>query len=121
LIVFCAFAVVFGTLVLQGLTLKPLVLALPLRDDDPVERETQFGRAHLAQVRLHGSDRSADKGPAEESQDASNRRVLRLEVLRLQREALQELREREEIGDDAFHRLEWELDIAELEVNSWSD
>ena len=31
------------------------------------------------------------------------------------------LREREEIGDDAFHRLEWELDIAELEVTSRSD
>jgi Na+/H+ antiporter len=121
LIVFCAFAVVFGTLVVQGLTLKPLVLALPFRDDDPVERETQFARAHLARVRLHNSDRSADKGPAEESQDASNRRVLRLEVLRLQRDALQDLREREEIGDDAFHRLEWELDIAELEINSRGD
>jgi monovalent cation/hydrogen antiporter len=112
--------VVFGTLVLQGLTLKPLVLALPLRDDDPVERETQFARAHLERVRLHGGDPAVDKGPAEESQDASNQRVLRLEVLRLQRDALQDLREREEIGDDAFHRLEWELDIAELEISSRS-
>jgi len=121
LIVLCAFAVVFGTLVLQGLTLKPLVLALPLRDDDPVERETQYARAHLAQVRLHGGVLPADKGLAQEPQDASNQRLLRLEVLRRQREALQVLREREEIGDDAFHRLEWELDIAELDIDSRSD
>ena len=121
LIVFCAFAVVFGTLVLQGLTLKPLVLALPLRDDDPVERETQYARAHLARLRLHGSVLQAGEGLAQESQDASNQRLLRLEVHRRQREALQLLREREEIGDDAFHRLEWELDIEELDIDSRSD
>jgi hypothetical protein len=63
----------------------------------------------------------ADQGLAQESQDASNQRLLRLEVLRSQREALQVLREREEIGDDAFHRLEWELDIAELDIDSRSD
>ena len=40
LIVVTAFAVVVGTLVLQGLTLKPLIRSLDLRDDDPVGRET---------------------------------------------------------------------------------
>jgi hypothetical protein len=42
-------------------------------------------------------------------------------VIRRQREALQGLRDREEIGDDAFHRLEWELDIAEPDASSRSD
>jgi NhaP-type Na+/H+ or K+/H+ antiporter len=39
LIVLTAFAVVLGTLVIQGLTLKPLLRALDLHDDDPVGRE----------------------------------------------------------------------------------
>ena len=38
LIVLTAFSVVLGTLVLQGLTLKPLLRALDLQDDDPVGR-----------------------------------------------------------------------------------
>ena len=36
---FVAFAVVLGTLLLQGLTLKPLLAALALRDIDPVAHE----------------------------------------------------------------------------------
>ena len=49
LIVLTAFAVVLGTLVIQGLTLKPLLRALDLHDDDPVGREAGGGaRARAA-------------------------------------------------------------------------
>ncbi|HSJ04607.1 MAG TPA: sodium:proton antiporter, partial [Verrucomicrobium sp.] len=44
LIVLTAFCVVLGTLVLQGLTLKALLRALDLRDDDPVGRELKSAR-----------------------------------------------------------------------------
>lgn len=44
LILLNAFAVVFGTLVIQGLTLKPLMRALDLHDDDPVGREVRAAR-----------------------------------------------------------------------------
>ena len=44
LIVLTAFAVVLGTLSLQGLTLKPLLRALDLQDDDPVGRELSAAR-----------------------------------------------------------------------------
>src|SRR6185295_14368905 len=44
LIVFTAFSVVLGTLVLQGLTLGPLLRALDLRDDDPVGHEVVAAR-----------------------------------------------------------------------------
>src|SRR6187399_2850088 len=44
LIVLTAFAVVLGTLVLQGLTLKFLLVALDLHDDDPVGREVRAAR-----------------------------------------------------------------------------
>ena len=45
LIVFIAFSVVLGTLLLQGLTLRALLLKLDLRDDDPVEREVALASA----------------------------------------------------------------------------
>jgi len=44
LILLTAFAVVFGTLVIQGLTLKPLMRALDLHDDVPVGREVHAAR-----------------------------------------------------------------------------
>ncbi len=52
LILLCAFAVVLGTLVLQGLTLKPLIRRLGLKDDDPVGREVRLGRTHAYQALL---------------------------------------------------------------------
>src|SRR3954471_5007604 len=44
LIVLTAFAVVLGTLVIHGLTLKPLLRKLNLRDNDPVSREVSIAR-----------------------------------------------------------------------------
>lgn len=44
LILVAAFGVVLGTLVLQGLTLRPLLLWLRLEDDGSVDREVQFAR-----------------------------------------------------------------------------
>ncbi len=61
LIVLTAFSVVLGTLVIQGLTLKPLLRALDLQDDDPVGRELAAARERA----LHaGLDRfSRDQSP----------------------------------------------------------
>ncbi len=44
LILVTAFGVVLGTLVLQGLTLRPLLLRLRLEDDGTVEREVRLAR-----------------------------------------------------------------------------
>ena len=44
LIVLTAFSVVLGTLVIQGLTLAPLLRVLNLHDDDPVGRELRTAR-----------------------------------------------------------------------------
>ena len=44
LILVTAFGVVLGTLVLQGLTLRPLLLRLKLEDDHTVEREVRLAR-----------------------------------------------------------------------------
>lgn len=52
LIVLTAFAVVLGTLVIQGLTLKPLLRALELHDDDPVGRELTAARERALHAAL---------------------------------------------------------------------
>ena len=52
LIVLTAFIVVLGTLVIQGMTLKPLLHWLHLRDDDPVGRELRAARDRALQAGL---------------------------------------------------------------------
>ena len=52
LIVLTAFSVVLGTLVIQGLTLKPLLRALDLHDDDPVGRELRAARERALRAGL---------------------------------------------------------------------
>jgi CPA1 family monovalent cation:H+ antiporter len=132
LIVLTAFAVVFGTLVVQGLTLKPLLRLLRLEDDDPVGREVDVarGRALEAALSAVGKDGSpaaeavrlelsahlgghgaSDEEPGEA--DASHGDVHR-RALEAARRAVFEMRDRDEIGDDAFHRLEAELDRVEV-------
>ena len=52
LIVLTAFAVVLGTLTIQGMTLKPLLRALDLQDNDPVGRELGAARERALQAAL---------------------------------------------------------------------
>jgi NhaP-type Na+/H+ or K+/H+ antiporter len=52
LIVLCAFSVVLFTLLVQGITLRPLVLRLGLRDDGLVAREIALARAETAREAL---------------------------------------------------------------------
>ncbi len=52
LILTTAFGVVLGTLVLQGLTLRPLMLRLRLEDDGTVDRETRLARVESLRAGL---------------------------------------------------------------------
>ena len=132
LIVLTAFAVVLGTLVIQGLTLKPLLRALDLRDDDPVGRELAVARERALRAGLEtfGSDQSltakalrheftAHLTPPQP--DADGRQVERSEhgelhqaALNAARQAVITMRANDEIGDDAFHQIEEELDWLEM-------
>ena len=131
LIVLTAFAVVFGTLVLQGLTLKPLLQALDLRDDDPVGREVEAARQRALGAALATLD--GDDCPAAESvrQELTNHLVesagssaaaegggsheaIHRRAIAAARGVAIDMRARDEIGDDAFHRLEEELDWLEM-------
>ena len=136
LILLTAFSVVLGSLVIQGLTLRPLISALGLKDEDPVAAEVGRARAIAYRAALD----EIDGDPSEEAE------ILRLEyralLLRAKghpdgvvsgelpadplrrraiaaaRRSILAQRQSEEIGDDAFHRLEEELDWAELSAQA---
>ena len=128
----CAFTVVVGTLVVQGLTLRPLILALGLRDDGTVEREVRRAQDILSLVALEllegdnsetaravrdefmTTEVSEADAPHATAREARNQ--MRGRIVDAQREALVKLRATAEIGDDAFHRIEEYLDRLELNV-----
>jgi monovalent cation/hydrogen antiporter len=56
LILFTAFAVVLGTLVLQGATLRPLLTRLRLRDEGTVDREVRLARVETLRAALSATD-----------------------------------------------------------------
>jgi monovalent cation/hydrogen antiporter len=132
LIVFSAFVVVLGTLLIQGLTLKPLIALMDLDDGDPVTLEVGRARAvayRAALSALDGEDSTAAKALRREYQalleeaehDPKGRVMgelpgdpLRRRAIDAARGAIFGLRRDGTIGDDAFHRVEEELDFAEL-------
>ena len=131
LIVLTAFSVVLGTLVIQGLTLKPLLRALDLHDDDPVGRELIAARDRALRAGLESFER--DRSPvadavrheftahltsAETNPEAGNVRTAHSAIhrgaLQAARQAVLAMRTNDEIGDDAFHQIEEELDWLEM-------
>ena len=129
---------VLGTLVIQGLTLKPLMARLDLEHDDSVEREVQLawvetlrpgrgaGRRRTAATRRRSCGSSTSPTHAGRERDTPGREpedtgrppvelaAAALNATRAERRRLLELRDRGTIGDDAFHQVEEELDRAEL-------
>ena len=76
LIVLTAFAVVLGTLVIQGLTLKALLRALDLHDDDPVGREARAARERALSAGL--ASLANDESPSPPRSVRSSRRISRI-------------------------------------------
>jgi Na+/H+ antiporter len=128
LIIFASFSVVLATLVLQGLTLKPLLRVLGVHDDDPVGRETETARAQALQAGLAslGDEQSPAAATVREelsahlSRDDARRGgdsphgELHRRALHAAREKLLGMRASDEIGDDAFHQVEEDLDWLEM-------
>jgi len=131
LIVLTAFSIVLGTLVVQGLTLRPLLQWLDLRDDDPVGREVDLARERAAEAAVRALDgepsqtaellrrkyaalRRRSGHQAHTRTRTAEDEALHQRALAAARAALSELRATDEVGDAAFHRLEEELDWMEL-------
>lgn len=127
LTVLSAFAVVLGTLVVQGLTLKPLLRVLRVEDDDPVAREVRAARTRAlgaALASLAGEESAAaaavrqeltDHFDADEADDRlTPHGEFHRRALQAARQEILDMRARKEIGDDAFHEIEEDLDWIEM-------
>jgi CPA1 family monovalent cation:H+ antiporter len=129
LIVLTSFAVVLGTLVLQGLTLGPLLRRFDVREADPVEREVGLARERALRAALatfDGMDSDTARLVREEfashlratpelvDDPALDHQSLHRQALAAARLTIFDMRANDEIGDDAFHRLEEEFDWMEM-------
>lgn len=132
IILFTAFGVTLGTLVLQGLTLGPLMRRLRLEDDGTVEHEVRLARrATLEAARRMLAERDGavagmlerkyaarlrTSDVAGEDEDGADRDLRRAAIL-ARRQELSALRRRDEIGDAAFHAVEEEIDLDEVSAD----
>ena len=144
LILLLTFCVIFATLVLQGLTLAPLVRWLGVVDDHVTEKEETLARlkaneAALARLEeLESSDRGKpqtverlrseyeDRIRQLRVEDADGERVGRLyspdfeelarEMLQTERDTIIALRNEEAINDQALRRIQRDIDLAEARL-----
>jgi CPA1 family monovalent cation:H+ antiporter len=144
LILLLTFCVIFGTLIVQGLTLKPLVRWLRIVDDHVTEKEERLARlraneAALARIEDMGSSRQARPENVERlrseyadrirqlSKDTSHedsvRRLYSKDFEQLAREALETeretvigLRNEESINDEVLRRIQHDIDLAEARL-----
>lgn len=140
LMIFLTFSVIFATLVVQGLTLPPLIRRLGVRGDDTEEREEVSARldatdAALERLQelsaedwaredtverlgsLYGYRRqrlSARVGDAQdtgyEDRSLAYQRLVR-ELIDAQRRTILRLRNEGSISNDVMHRIERDLDL----------
>jgi len=144
LILLLTFCVIFGTLVLQGLTLAPLVRWLGIVDDHVTEREERLARlkaneaalAHVEEMESLQRARPktierlrseyADRIQQLRSEGPPEKTVRRLfsrdfeelarEALEAERETVINLRNEEVINDQALRRIQRDIDLAEARL-----
>jgi monovalent cation/hydrogen antiporter len=119
---------------------SPLMRVLAIKGDDSVEREIRLARAETAraaldalnhpegdaeatqllrrnyQERLQRAERSENQLPGAERDGVSSFARVQSRAHTAERRTLSELRATGVIGDDAFHRVEEELDWAEVDA-----
>ena len=164
LIIFLTFAVIFDTLVLQGLTLKPLLRWLRLQDGGELDEEEAHARRVAAEVGLrrldeegrrdgvdpevvgslrkqyaarvdrwsardrdvHGAEDEdhralADRDGSGAERDATGYRRLRAAMIDAERRAIVDLRDRGAIGDEVLRRVQRDLDLETMLLESGED
>jgi monovalent cation/hydrogen antiporter len=132
-ILLTAFVVVLGTLIIQGLTLRPLLVLLQLPTDETVQAELSLARTTAltaALAELEGEHTDAANRLRQSYIAALSRtelggdpydtpdNALRRRVIPVCRRAIDELRRSGAIGDDAYRMIEEELDWLELSARS---
>jgi CPA1 family monovalent cation:H+ antiporter len=149
LILLLTFAAIFGTLVLQGLTLSPLVRWLKIVDDRVTEKEEKLARlraneaalARLEALQNSNEPRSAgferlrseykeriqqlrNEAPHEggaRSLFSPDFEELAREALQTERDTVIQLRYQEAISDQALRRIQRDIDLAEARLRPPQD
>ena len=147
LIIFLTFGVIFGTLVLQGLTLPAVVKTLGLEDEGRAEKEESKARVYAAEAALARLEELADEDwvredtlerlrglfgfrrerfrsrfdpdsdGAIEDRSAAFQRLIR-ELLDAERNAVFELRRNGRIDDAVMRRVVRDLDLEEARLDA---
>ena len=146
LIIFLTFGVIFATLVLQGLTLGPLIRVLDLDDGGVGEHEEAKARIRAAEAALERLDelsledwvredtaermrglygfrqerfrsRYDPDGDGSVEERSQNYQRLRRELLDAERMAVQDLRQQGVIGDDVMRRVVRDLDLEDARLD----
>ena len=136
-LIFLTFAVILVTLVLQGLTLAPLIRRLKLGTDHSARDEHRLARVAMGKAALSAVDRAAGEGgvlpdvleriraefgervasasPLAQLSDSSHAHAtrVRLAAVRAERDELIRLWQNGTISDEVLHHLEEELDYEE--------
>jgi CPA1 family monovalent cation:H+ antiporter len=147
LILFLTFIVILATLVVQGLSLPPLIHRLGIKDDGAVEKEEREARLKANRAALNRLKAIAENDPARadalerlrieyedhirqvEGAEAKNAgtpmRRFSSEYERLSHEALQEerrtiiqLRNQSVISDEVLRRIQRDIDLAEARLQA---
>ena len=144
MIIFLAFSVILVTLVLQGLTLPPLIRALGLAGAANVESEEREARRSMAEAALQHLEEMSQKEGEKMNEvyddlaqhyrhrlatlndgDAANpaaatfyKRFIALsrELIQIERRTAIDLRRQRRISDSVLRELEYELDVSEIRL-----
>jgi CPA1 family monovalent cation:H+ antiporter len=136
-LIFLTFVVILVTLVMQGLTLAPLIRRLKLGTDHSARDEHRLARVAMGKAALAAVDRATREGgvlpdvieriraefgervavasPLAQLSDSSHSHAtrVRLAAVRAERDELIRLWQAGTISDEVLHRLEEELDYEE--------
>jgi Na+/H+ antiporter len=143
LILFLTFGVIFVTLVGQGLTLPPLIRLLGVTGGDTTEREEAHARLAAAQAALERLDTLASRDGvpkdmieglraryaqrverlSDEPDDVDEDwfrayRDVRRDLLDIERRTIVDLRDRDEINDEALRSIQRELDLEQVRLDA---
>jgi CPA1 family monovalent cation:H+ antiporter len=149
-LIVCTFCVILGTLIVQGLTLQPVICWLGVRDDSNMHEEERLARVSMIEAALSRLDAlratggidadglrhvettylerlgvlidgAAPLSPSTRTGTArSNLFEVELEALRAERRRLLGLRDTADINDLTHDGLQEELDIAEMRLRDQS-
>ncbi|MDB6110300.1 MAG: Na+/H+ antiporter, partial [Pedosphaera sp.] len=146
LLLFFTFSVILATLVVQGLSLPFIIRALGIHRDDLAEREErearlQANKAAMARLKELGREESIPKEMVQRLHSEYEDRIKELQVcslaikddaqrlmaspyirlqheaLKVERQAILDLRNQRVINDEVMRRIERDLDLAEARLH----